>query len=128
MGGRLSIHAGDGFALLANEAFVFRRAPQAADQAIDLPAAQQGIQPRRHDTRAAAGEFELVFVLAEDIPGFHTRIAGTQADCIAHVAQVGDALEYRQSLRGFAVVVGRECAIQVLPHVDDNGGPAGAPP
>src|SRR5262247_3923516 len=87
MGGRLRVHTGNGSPLLIDQGFVFCRPAQTADETVDLAAAQQWIEPRRHHTGAAAAEFELVFVLPEHIPGLHTGIAGTQADGITHIAE-----------------------------------------
>src|SRR6185295_7897586 len=86
MGGRLRIHTGNGSSLLIDQSFIFCCPAQTTDETVDLAAAQQWIEPRRHHTGAAAAEFKLVFVLPEYIPGFHTGIAGAKTDGIVHIA------------------------------------------
>ena len=124
---RLGIHAGDGFALLTDQRFILRGSTETANQSVDLAAPQQRVQTRRNDAGTASAKLELILVLAEDVPGFDSWIAGAETDGIVHIAQVLHSRQDRQALGGLSSIVGRERIVNVLSHVQDDGAAARAP-
>src|SRR5688500_13683779 len=61
----LGIHSSDSSFLLIDQDLILRGTPKASNQAIELSAPQQGVQPRRDHASAAARQLELVLVFPE---------------------------------------------------------------